>query len=152
MNIVIEGCDGAGKTFLAKFLCERLGMYYWHESAPRSIEEYKQMLAPGGVVFDRFCFGQFVYNTADERKLSVEQLQELCQHVFPQTHTILIYVDAKTEAIIDRLIKRGEGSQADYADMEKWIKNIRGTYRQFLREAGAEYIEIDGGKSVCISI
>ena len=152
MNIVIEGCDGAGKTFLAKFLCERLGMYYWHESTPRSMEEYKQMLVPGGVVFDRFCFGQFVYNTADERKLNVEQLRELCQSVFPQTHTILIYVDAKTEDIINRLIKRGEGSQADYADMEKWIKNIRGTYRQFLREAGAEYIEIDGGKSVCISI
>lgn len=152
MNIVIEGCDGTGKTFLAKFLCEKLGMYYWHESAPRSLEEYKQMLAPGGIVFDRFCFGQFVYNTEEQRKLTIDQLHELCETVFPQTHTLVIYVDASTELIIDRLIARGEGTPADKAEMEKWIKNIRGTYRQLLREAGAEYIVIDGGKGTCTFI
>ena len=149
MNIIIEGCDGTGKTFLAKFLCEKLGMYYWHESAPRSLEEYKQMLAPGGIVFDRFCFGQFVYNTEEQRKLNIDQLRELCETVFPQTHTLVIYVDASTELIIDRLVARGEGTPADKAEMEKWIKNIRGTYRQLLREAGAEYIIIDGGKGTC---
>lgn len=152
MNIVIEGCDGTGKTFLAKFLCKKLGMYYWHESAPRSLEEYKQMLAPGGIVFDRFCFGQFVYNTEEQRKLTIDQLCELCETVFPQTHTLVIYVDASTELIIDRLIARGEGTPADKAEMEKWIKNIRGTYRQLLREAGAEYIIIDGGKGTCTFI
>ena len=149
MNIIIEGCDGTGKTFLAKFLCEKLGMYYWHESAPRSLEEYKQMLAPGGIVFDRFCFGQFAYNTEEQRKLNIDQLRELCETVFPQTHTLVIYVDASTELIIDRLVARGEGTPADKAEMEKWIKNIRGTYRQLLREAGAEYIIIDGGKGTC---
>lgn len=146
MNIVIEGCDGTGKSTLAKFLAERFGLYYWHESAPRSFDEYCQMLKAGGVVFDRFCFGQFVYNEIPDRKMNDQALRTLVRDVFPETNTLLIYVDCSTEEIIKRLIARGEGSAAVRPDMEKWIKNIRGTYRAVLRESGAEYIEIDGGK------
>ena len=146
MNIVIEGCDGTGKSTLAKFLAERFGLYYWHESAPRSFDEYCQMLKAGGVVFDRFCFGQFMYNEIPDRKMNDQALRTLVRDVFPETNTLLIYVDCSTEEIIKRLIARGEGSAAVRPDMEKWIKNIRGTYRAVLRESGAEYIEIDGGK------
>lgn len=146
MNIVIEGCDGTGKSTLAKFLADRFGLYYWHESSPRSFDEYCQMLKAGGVVFDRFCFGQFVYNEIPDRKMNDQALRTLVRDVFPETNTLLIYVDCSTEEIIKRLIARGEGSAAVRTDMEKWIKNIRGTYRAVLRESGAEYIEIDGGK------
>ena len=146
MNIVIEGCDGTGKSTLAKFLSERFGLYYWHESAPRSFDEYCQMLKAGGVVFDRFCFGQFVYNEIPDRKMNDQALRTLVREVFPETNTLLIYVDCSTEEIIKRLIARGEGSNEARMDMEKWIKNIRGTYRAVLRESGAEYIEVDGGK------
>lgn len=149
MNIVIEGCDGSGKSTLAQALCSQLGLYYWHESAPRSLEEYKQMLAPGGVVFDRFCFGQFVYNTPEQRKMTEEELSQLVNKVFKETHTLLIYVDCSTDTIIQRLIQRGEGSKEYRCDMEKWVKNIRGTYRSILRKSQAEYIEIDGGKGIC---
>lgn len=145
MNIVIEGCDGTGKSTLAKFLAETFGLYYWHESAPRSFDEYCQMLKSGGVVFDRFCLGQFVYNEPQDRRMNEEALKTLVQQVFPETKTLLLYVDCPTEEIIKRLIARGEGSTADKADMEKWIKNIRGTYKSILRKCGAEYIEIDGG-------
>lgn len=152
MNIVIEGCDGSGKSFLAEFLCEKLGMYYWHENAPRGKTEYEQMLAPGGVVFDRFCFGQFVYNKEEDRKLTVEELKDLVRKTFKDTHTILILVDAHTDVIFNRLLQRGECNLSQRFDVEKWIKNTRGAYKQLLREIGAEYIEIDGGKAVCTSI
>lgn len=148
MNIVIEGCDGTGKSTLAEYLCKRLNLYYWHESAPRTLEEYKQMLIPGGVVFDRFCFGQFVYNTPDERKLSEEELKELIQF-FKETQTLLLYVDAHTEVIVSRLIERGEGSKDQMCDMDKWVKNIRGTYESLLRRSGADYIKLDGEKNLC---
>lgn len=146
MNIVIEGCDGTGKSTLAKFLAERLGMHYWHESAPRSFSEYETMLRSGNVVFDRFCFGQFVYNEVQDRAMNLEGLKALVRDIFPATNTLLIYVDCSTDEIIKRLIARGEGSSSVRVDMEKWIKNIRGTYKSVLRESGAEYIEIDGGK------
>ena len=144
MNIVIEGCDGSGKTAIAKYLCEHLGMYYWHESSPRALEEYKQMLSSGGVIFDRFCFGQFVYNPEEQRKLSPEELKHLVQDIFPQTHTLLVYVNCPTEVIIKRLLERGEGKPEHRFEMEKWVKNIRGTYRSVLKESGADYIELNG--------
>lgn len=151
MNIVIEGCDGTGKSSIAQHLAERFNLYYWHESQPRTFEEYCQMLGfdkngadPKGVVFDRFCFGQFVYNAPEERKMIPEELRKLVTEVFAQTDTILLYVDAKTDTIISRLIQRGEGDPKQIAEMEKWVKNIRGTYRQTLRDSGAAYIEING--------
>ena len=151
MNIVIEGCDGTGKSTIAGHLAERFGFYYWHESQPRTFDEYCKMLVsnatsedPCGVVFDRFCFGQFVYNAPEERKMTPEELAKLVTEVFPQTNTLLLYADAKTDTIINRLIMRGEGSKEEWYEMEKWIKNIRGTYRQVLRESGAAYIEING--------
>lgn len=144
MNIVLEGCDGTGKSTIAKHLCKCLGLHYWHESQPRTFEEYRSMLEYGGFVFDRFCFGQFVYNAPEERKLTPEELKKLVTEVFAKTGTILLYVDAKTDTIINRLIQRGEGNPRYLVEMEKWIKNIRGTYKQVLRDAGAAYIEING--------
>lgn len=144
MNIVIEGCDGTGKSSIAKHLCERFNLTYWHESTPQNLYYYTRCLEYGGFVFDRFCFGQFVYNTPEERKLTPEELSKLVTEVFAQTDTILLFVDAKTDTIINRLIQRGEGNPRYLMEMEKWIKNIRGTYRQVLRESGAAYIEING--------
>lgn len=144
MNIVIEGCDGTGKSTIAKHLCEMLGLQYWHESQPRNLQEYVQMLDYGGFVFDRFCFGQFVYNTPDQRKLTVEELKYLTEKVFPATNTVFLYVDAHTDTIIKRLIERGEGNEKIIPEMTKYIKNIRGTYRSVLRQAGVPYIEING--------
>lgn len=144
MNIIIEGCDGTGKSTIAKHISERLEMFYWHESQPRTFDQYCHMLRAGNFVYDRFCFGQFVYNAPEERKMSFEELQELVTEVFPETDTILLYVDAKTGTIIDRLIARGEGSEDIKEEMSKYIKNIRGTYRSVLRNSGAAYIEING--------
>lgn len=147
MNIIIEGCDGTGKSTLAKHLCETLGLYYWHESEPRTLAEYQQMLSSGGVCFDRFCFGQFVYNTPEQRRLTEEELGALVAS-FKQTNTLLLFVDTSTDVIIKRMITRGEGSEEMKEQMTKWVKNIRGTYRSVLKQSGAEYIEINGERSV----
>lgn len=144
MNIIIEGCDGTGKSTVAKHLCERFGLQYWHESQPRTFDEYKQMLEYGGFVFDRFCFGQFVYNPPEQQKLSFEELEKLITEVFPATNTVLLYVDAHTDTIIQRLIERGEGNEKIIPEMTKYLKNIRGTYKSVLRKANAPYIEING--------
>ncbi len=147
MNIIIEGCDGTGKSTLAKHLCETLGLYYWHESEPRTLAEYQQMLSSGGVCFDRFCFGQFVYNTPEQRKMTEGELAMLVAS-FKQTNTLLLFVDASTDTIINRLLTRGEGTEDIKTEMTKWVKNIRGTYRSVLKKSGAEYIEINGERSV----
>ena len=144
MNIILEGCDGTGKTTLAKHLCETLGLVYWHESEPRAVGEYQTMLSYGNVLFDRFCFGQFVYNTADQRKMTMEELTQLVSEVFPATGTIVLYVDCKSDEIVNRLIARGEGKEEFREEMTRWVKNIRGTYQSVFRQCGARFIEING--------
>lgn len=144
MNIILEGCDGTGKSTIARHLCERFGLQYWHESQPRTFDEYKQMLEYGGFVFDRFCFGQFVYNSTEQQKMSLEELKTLVREVFPATGTVLILVEAHTEPIIERLIARGEGSPEHKEEMTKWIKNIRGGFKSILHRSEAPYIEING--------
>lgn len=151
MNIILEGCDCTGKSTIARYLCEQLGLYYWHESEPRSLKEYRQMLSSGGVVFDRFCFGQFVYNSPEERKLSKEELKQLIQE-FKSTQSLLLFVDAPSDLIFKRMVERGEADESNQIEAIKWIKNIRGTYRQIFRESGAEYIELNGEKALCLII
>ena len=142
MNIVIEGCDGTGKSTLAQFLASKLGLRYWHESSPRNYEQYKQMLEYGGVVYDRFCYGQFVYNKPEERLLTLDELKKLQTEVFPATSTIVLYVDLNSEEILKRIQQRGESLSI------KEIKNIRGTYRELFRNAKTEYINLDGGNDL----
>lgn len=144
MNIILEGCDGTGKSTIAKHLCQMLGLQYWHESQPRTFDEYKQMLEYGGFVFDRFCFGQFVYNSPEQQRMSLEELRTLVREVFPATQTVLILVEAHTEPIIERLIARGEGAEEHRTEMTKWVKNIRGSFKSILHKAEAPYIEING--------
>lgn len=150
MNIILEGCDGTGKTTLANYLCQELGCYYWHESVPRTKEEYTQMLSSGNdIVFDRFCYGQFVYNQEAERKLSLQDLVELQATVFQDTKTIVLYVDADSETIAKRMESRNEypAGVTSHEKLVRWVKNIRGTYRSLFQRAGTKFININGVES-----
>ena len=79
--------------------------------------------------------------------MTEEELASLVSS-FPETHTLLIYVDAPTEVIISRMLERGEGSPEIKDQMVKYVKNIRGTYRSVLKQSGAKYTEINGERSV----
>lgn len=75
MIIVLEGCDGAGKSKLAGTLCDRYDLKYHHEGPPPRkipplehyagvLESHRWSIKRGeikGVVFDRFAMGERVY-------------------------------------------------------------------------------------------
>lgn len=147
MNIILEGCDGTGKTSIARYFCEQCRFLYWHESCPRTYDEYVQMLSSGqNIVFDRFCYGQFIYNDPSERKLTEADLIKLQQDIFPKTHTVVLYVDLGSDKIADRLESRKESVKGSYdrESLIKAIKNIRGGYTSLFRRTKASYIKIDG--------
>lgn len=66
-HVIIEGPDGAGKTALARTLCQSLGMQYHHEGPPppgvNRCEHYQMTLLSTDhpTVFDRFHLGELVY-------------------------------------------------------------------------------------------
>jgi uracil-DNA glycosylase len=64
-HVIIEGPDGAGKTTLARRLCDAYGYEYHHEGPPPedALHHYARLLtsAPKPTVFDRFHLGELVY-------------------------------------------------------------------------------------------
>lgn len=154
MNVILEGCDGTGKTSIARFLCEQCGFLYWHESYPRTLQEYVQMLSSGSnIVFDRFCYGQFIYDKVENRKMTEKELAYLQKEVFPRTATIVLYIDLASEKIADRLESRKESINGSTSreSLIREIKNIRGSYMSLFRRTQTNYIKIDG-EALCYPI
>lgn len=68
MIIIVEGCDGGGKSTLTAQLMKRFKLQYHHEGPPpadmSSLEHYGSILQAyreKNVVFDRFALGERVY-------------------------------------------------------------------------------------------
>lgn len=75
MLIMIEGCDGSGKSTLARFLGDLLGGTVVHLSSntTNNLVSIAQIidsaLDPKNIiVMDRSMYGQFVYQTAEQRE------------------------------------------------------------------------------------
>ena len=76
MLIVLEGCDGTGKSTLAKTLATILDAEIIHCSqyTPNDYSFFHSIIEASrtkNIIADRFCYGQFVYQTEDERPLHI---------------------------------------------------------------------------------
>jgi len=84
-HIIIEGPDGAGKTRLARELCERYEMAYRHEGPPPpDANVYRHYLlglveAEEPTVFDRYHLGEIVYGPLlrEGSKITLSQIGQL---------------------------------------------------------------------------
>lgn len=73
MKFIIEGVDGSGKSTLAKKIIDTFPfidfeiVHFTRETA-NNFEMFKSYLDDGkNYIFDRFCYGQFVYQSEKER-------------------------------------------------------------------------------------
>ena len=124
MLIVLEGCDGSGKTTFANKLAQIINAEVIHCTAetPNNVEFFRGIIGMSvlkNIIADRFCYGQFVYQKIEERKLSQEQLKQL-EFDMMMAGAKVIFVDADTDIIKDRLAARDEEtaipvSQIQYA-------------------------------------
>lgn len=111
MIVVIEGCDGTGKTTLANRFVEKMGARFYHCTAdtPNDFEYFKEFIEESKhthVVVDRFFYGQFVYQKPEERKLTKEELHRLELEV--SENGIIIHATARCKDIKKRLNTRKE--------------------------------------------
>lgn len=69
-RFIIEGCDGTGKSTLAKKLVEKYGVEYVHcgTEDPSDYAFYSQTLRKSNVVWDRHFIGEMVYPRFFNRK------------------------------------------------------------------------------------
>lgn len=120
MLIVLEGCDGSGKTTLAKLLADVSGGRIIHctKDTPNDFHFFKGLIeiakdSPVDIIADRWCYGQFVYQDFDERPLNGEDydcyqaLLEI-EGLMLKNNAKVVFVDAPSEVIAKRLAQRDE--------------------------------------------
>lgn len=112
MLIILEGCDGVGKTTLAKQLKTILGAQIVHCTikTPNDYDFFHAIIEASKtqhIIADRFMYGQFVYQKENERKLTLKQLHTLETECL-QAGAKVIHVRAESWLIAQRLNARGE--------------------------------------------
>lgn len=116
MLIILEGCDGTGKTTLAKSLQNIIGgeIIHCHSRTPNTYEFFHSIIEASyckNIIADRFCYGQFVYQTEEERQqkgwLTKEELYKLEVEMLAAGAKV-IHVVADPEEIEERLAYRNE--------------------------------------------
>lgn len=115
MLIVLEGCDGSGKSSLANLLanlCYDPGMVeviHATRETPNDMEWFTNIMDRAKdrtIIMDRAFWGQFVYQKPLERKLSFKDLSKLEQRLAEEGK--LIYVYSPERVIKRRLRNRNE--------------------------------------------
>ena len=132
-KIIVEGVDGAGKTTfinnIVKSSDEPWSIIHCTRHTPNNYKYFMDILeSPDNVILDRAMFGQFVYNTVEDRKnnnwLDMRRLQMLCEWM-NEFHVNIIYVYADPEVCLYNCKKDSEDC---YYTLE-YIKELDSRFR-----------------------
>ena len=112
MLIILEGADGAGKSTIAKRLARILNARIIHctKDTPNDLAYFRSILYASEeqhIIADRFCYGQFVYQSEEERKLTQDELYRLEADMLNMGAKV-VYVTASEKTIETRLNNRNE--------------------------------------------
>lgn len=132
MLIILEGCDGVGKTTLANYLARIMDAEIIHctKETPNDLKFFNRIIAKSifkNIIADRFCYGQFVYQTRQERNLTKDDLRILEESML-LVGAKLIHVVAPVREIEKRLALRGEK-----LDMSIW--DILWNYHRIIEQS-----------------
>jgi thymidylate kinase len=110
--IILEGCDGTGKSTIAKNLANILDARIIHctKETPNDFDFFREIIINAqdtNIIADRFCYGQFVYQNIEERNLSEFEL-EVLECLMLRGNVKLIHVKAPIDVIEKRLAERNE--------------------------------------------
>lgn len=125
-NIVLEGCDGAGKTTLAKVLEEQHEMFYRHVSNPVDYEDGKQqnldfvnkMNKNTRLLYDRGLLGEAIYGPIF-RGYTPDYIREFESRLEPHNWLVLVDCDVKT------LNDRYDGEFIERKNIPQILKDYR---------------------------
>lgn len=123
MKIILEGCDGTGKTTLAKLLANRYGLDICHctQHDPADYNFYRQTLRKENVVWDRHTLGELIYPQVFGRNPQIgTEDARLIVHYAKQEGVKMFVLTATDETILERLAARGNEDSAIY-DKASWI-------------------------------
>lgn len=111
MNIIIEGCDGVGKTTLAKKLADKYCCDILHmtKNSDKTLDSYISKMLNKNIIFDRCFISEYVYSKVFNRTTNIDEyaLNFLLNFAYNQNYKIFI-LSISTDEIIKRLNIRGD--------------------------------------------
>lgn len=112
MLIVLEGCDGVGKTTIARNLAQAMNARIIHctSKTPNDYKFFKSIIDASkyqNIIADRFCYGQFIYQSEEERHLTPAELTQLELDMI-EAGAKVIHVHAPVDEVKRRLRWRNE--------------------------------------------
>ena len=129
MLIVLEGCDGTGKTTIAnnlKAVMPNAKIIHCTTQTPNDFDFFESIILAAktsDIIADRFCYGQFVYQSPEERHLTKDQLRKLEIRML-ETDAKIIHVVAPVPTIKERLSWRGEETSIPVGDICERYHNL----------------------------
>lgn len=111
MRIIVEGCDGVGKSTYASFLakwyeCDVVHMTAW---SPKKLTSYLHRLKSDDVIFDRFFISEVVYAKVFERDTKINEFEIKFLLFICKLLRCQIYILTQDDDIIlERLKQRGD--------------------------------------------
>lgn len=140
MRILIDGCDGTGKTTISEKLANKLGcnIIRLTYNGDRSEQAYVELMECENVVHDRTFLSEIIYPKyfGRESRLGTTFLSSLLN--FIERNKVKVFIlTAKPETILERIDKRGDEF---IADSEKFIQ-INLDYLSVAKECGFTVID-----------
>ena len=110
MKIVLEGCDGTGKTTLATILADRYNLDICHctQKDAADYNFYRQTLRKENVIWDRHTIGELIYPKVFNRDAQIgTEDARLVIHYGKEEGVKFFVLTADIEIIKNRLLSRG---------------------------------------------
>lgn len=140
MKIILEGCDGTGKTTLAKILAEKYGLDVCHctQHDAKDYDFYRQTLRKENVVWDRHTIGELIYPKVFGRKQDIgTEDARLIMHYAKEEDVKVFVLTCDPEIIKKRLLGRGT---EDYRIIKNYEK-INHLFKFYARQFGIPVID-----------
>lgn len=138
MNIIIEGCDGVGKSTLV----EKLKKHYKVDSIrlsykdPKDYNFYSRILDKTDCIFDRSFLSELVYSPVFGRECQLTEDEVSSLYLQAQKMKIFI-LNTDTDEIYRRLYRRGD----EHYEIMKNIENIQQRFIELSETFNIEVID-----------